>query len=602
MYERFFNYSNELLCIADLEGNFVEVNDAFSRVLGYTKAQLLAEKFLNFIHPDDLEATQAMIDKLAQGENIDHFANRYIDSQGNNHIFSWTAHLDKKINKIFAIARDITKEYTFTHKYKQLQTSIAENVIFVQTDNKGLITEVNDKFCKISGYSREELLGKTHKIVNSGLHDKAFFKNMWQTISSKNVWSNVITNRRKDGSLYYVDSIITPICDINNKIESYISIRFDITDRIESQQESAKMLTILNETGNIAKVGGWELEVESGKLSWTDETFKILGVEKSLSPTPVLPEGLQLFTDEYKPIIDEAVTRAIEYGEPYALELEAQTPQGDVKWVYTDGKAKYKNGKVVSLSGTIQDIHDKKITELKYNLERQKSIQNSKFAALGELAASIAHEINNPLGIISGYTELLMYQGDDKSKDKLAAILKSCERISYIVKNLKRFSRTDMEPQKELLDLAILTKEALALLNPRLTRSLVEFSFDYVENVSILGHSIEIEQVIINLINNAIDAIDGQDKSWIKLSITENETQALLTLEDSGPGIPETVQKKMFDPFFTTKDIHKGTGLGLSVVRGILDEHKATLELDNNKKHTCFCISFPKWKQGTPNG
>ncbi|NVK24636.1 MAG: PAS domain-containing sensor histidine kinase [Gammaproteobacteria bacterium] len=594
MYERFFNYSNELLCVADFEGRFVDVNDTFTKILGYSKQELLSKKFLEFVHPDDIEATLAEIGKLADGAQTINFENRYQDINGNSRIFSWKSIPDTNSKRIYAVARDITDERTIDNNFAQLHTAVSENVIYARTDASGKIVEVNDKFCEISGYSRRELIGKTHRIINSGEHSRQFFIDMWKTISSGKVWTGPITNRRKDGSLYIVESIITPILNLDGKIESYIAIRFDITDRIEYQQESAKILKILNETGSIAKVGGWELEVETGVLSWTDETFKILGVEKRVGQKPILPEGLELFVEEHKPLIDEAVARAISHGEPYALELKAQTPSGEIKWIFTNGKANYKNGKIVTLSGTIQDIHDKKITELRYNQERQKSIQNAKFAALGELAASIAHEINNPLGIISGYTELLKYQNDGQENDKLDAILKSCERISYIVKNLKRFSRTDSEPTKHKLDLVEVTNEAISLVMPKIKRNLITFSYDMVDSAFIWANDVEIEQVIINLINNSIDAIYEKENCWVKLKIAEDNNNVIFVVEDSGSGIPDSVQIKMFEPFYTTKDINKGTGLGLSVVKGIIDDHEAQIEVDNSMPNTCIKITFPK--------
>ncbi len=164
----------------------------------------------------------------------------------------------------------------------------------------------------------------------------------------------------------------------------------DITDRKRLEDEHIKTLKILNETGSIAKVGGWELNIATSQLTWTDETFRILEVEKQLDQTPVLPDGLSLFTSESRPIIEKAVQRAIEYGEPYSLELEALTAKGNVVWVYTNGKANYKDGEIVSLSGTIQDINTQKRAEINYEIQRKKT--ESRLAL---------HIQNTPLGCVS---------------------------------------------------------------------------------------------------------------------------------------------------------------------------------------------------------
>lgn len=599
MYQRFFNYSNEVLCISDFDGNIVDINDTFCRLLGFSKVELSSRKFLELIHPDDMQKTLDEMNSLLNGNTTESFENRYLDAHGHVYWFSWKAYPNLEERNIYAVGRDITEERLSMSRYAQLYETITKNVIYARTNKQGVITEVNEKFCDISGFERTELIGKTHQIVNSGEHSKDFFVDMWRTISSGNTWNGAIINKRKTGELYVVESIISPMRNMNGDIDSYMAIRFDITDRIEYKNQSQKILNILNETSAIAKIGGWELEVDTGHLSWTDETFKILGVPKTENQTPVLPEGLQLFIDEHKPIIDNAVARAIEHGEPYALELKSQSPSGETKWIFTNGHAHYEDGKITKISGTIQDIHDKKITEVKYNQERQKSIQNAKFAALGELAASIAHEINNPLGIISGYTELLQLQDELSSDPKLDKILKSCERIAYIVKNLKRFSRSDDIPIKSPINLTDIVEEAVSLAAPKMKRDLISYSEDLVRNAVILGNNIEIEQIVINLINNAIDAIHSSEERWINIRIVELGEYFKLEIKDSGYGIPRQVQEKMFEPFFTTKDANKGTGLGLSVVRGIIEDHNGTIDLDNTQPNTCFCITFPKLKSNS---
>lgn len=597
MYERFFNYATEPLCIADFDGKFVDVNESFCRLLGYSKDFLLSTKFVEFIHPDDLEATQREITNSAQGNDTIDFENRYIDCNGVPHVLRWKAFSDISTQRIFAVAKDVTQEKIAINEYQQLYKAITNNVIFAKTDTKGVIVDVNDKFVELSGYAKDELTGMTHRVVNSGVHSDVFFSNMWQRISSGKVWTGTITNKKKNGELYHLKSIITPNTDINGEICSYTAIRFDITAQVRLKKEALETLTILNETSSIAKVGGWELNIASGELTWTDETFKLLGIEKKSGRKPVLPEGLQLFTDEHKPIIDNAVSRAIEFGEPYALELQARLPTGEVKWIFTNGRPNYKDGKIESLTGTIQDINERKLIESKYNAERLKSIQTAKFAALGELSASIAHEINNPVGIISGYTELLKMEANGSSNNKLNAILKSCDRIAHIVKNLERFSHSEDTPTKSEVNLSSVIDEAISLTTPNIKRNLVAHSCNNIKDAIIWANYIEIEQVVINLINNAIDAIKDKKERWIRITMQENTDKYVLSVTDSGLGIPEQTRRKMFEPFFTTKGIGGGTGLGLSIIQSILADHNSSITLDENSSNTCFVIHFPKFKK-----
>jgi PAS domain-containing protein len=214
----------------------------------------------------------------------------------------------------------------------------------------------------------------------------------------------------------------------------------NITNSKLAQLEIQKTLDILNETSSMAKIGGWELDLSNNRLDWTDETFHILEVQKIENQQPILEQGLALFTPEFAPMVDLAVKRAIELGESYDIEVEALTAKGNKVWVHTCGKANRVDGVIRTLSGTIQDISNQKKKEFELQIAQLKLIQTSKLASLGEMSAGIAHEINNPLMIISGSTALLSKIKDntERFEAKIITIQKSCERINRIVNGLKK--------------------------------------------------------------------------------------------------------------------------------------------------------------------
>ena len=292
--------------------------------------------------------------------------------------------------------------------------------------------------------------------------------------------------------------------------------------------------------------------------------------------------------------------KAIDPGEPYSLELKAKTAKGNVLWVYTNGKPNYVNGKVVSLSGTIQDIDARKKAEILYEQERRKSTQNAKLASLGQLSAGVAHEINNPLAIIKGSVTLIpkFLNNPDKLNSKIDSIVKSCERISNITKSLQKFSRSSSGRNFKQRSLAKILIEALSLTKLQTNRLNVRIDKNITTDAEINCNDLEIEQVVINLINNAIFEIKNRDEKWIKVDLQEESDQLILSITDSGPGIPADLKEKLFDPFFTTKATGEGTGLGLSITKGILDEHGATITLDEKSANTRFVIAFPRISEG----
>jgi len=247
-YHTFFELSDDLMCVANLDGYFEEVNQSFLNVLGYSKEILLEKPLLDFIHPMDILKTQQAVSDQGEGKSITSFENRYKHKDGHYLTLQWTSKLDKKINKIFATARDVTEHSNNLNRLIQIEAGLNKEVIVSEADVDGKIISVNNKFCEISGYNESELIGENHRIINSEYHEKSFFEDMWSCISSGDIWSGAIRNKRKNGEFYFVQTVITPILDHEGEIKSYLSFRQDITESINSETEISRIMKVLNET------------------------------------------------------------------------------------------------------------------------------------------------------------------------------------------------------------------------------------------------------------------------------------------------------------------------------------------------------------------
>ena len=150
--------------------------------------------------------------------------------------------------------------------------TLDEHAIMSTAGKSGDIIYVNDKFCQISGFTREELLGQNHRIVNSGYHSKGFFKALWSTISSGNVWHGDIKNRAKNGTFYWVNATIVPVLDEHNKPYQYIAIRTDITAQKRTEET-------LNQAQRVGHIGSWNWNQKTEKLVWSEEIYNICGYE-----------------------------------------------------------------------------------------------------------------------------------------------------------------------------------------------------------------------------------------------------------------------------------------------------------------------------------
>jgi signal transduction histidine kinase len=238
-------------------------------------------------------------------------------------------------------------------------------------------------------------------------------------------------------------------------------------------------------------------------------------------------------------------------------------------------------------------------------LQRSKLLESQKLSSLGEMAAGFAHEINNPLTIIAANNMILkkILTKINVSNEKVDKILNSndetVKRISKIINGLRNLARNDDNSDFELATMEKVLEDPITLCNLKIHGTDVDFqvAFNGNERASIVCRPVQLGQVIINLLNNAFDAVQEYDAKWIRLEVDQNEIGVMIRIIDSGIGIPEAVREKIFEPMFTTKDIGKGTGLGLSLSSSIIQNHHGKIEIDTKRPNTCFTIFLPKEKR-----
>ena len=595
--DQFFSVSLDFLGIASLTGIFTKVNPAFITHLGYSTEELTSKPFIDFVHPEDREATLQEVSKLASGQPTLEFENRYRCRDGTYKRLSWVAAPDVARGLLYCAARDITEEYLHKRELEQTMDAINRSAIVAITDTQGKITHVNDAFCSVSGYSRDELIGQDHRLVNSKAHPKNFFRAMWSTISQGKTWSGEIQNRRKDGAPYYVNTVISPVFDIHNRVNRYLAIRFDITAHKEAERA-------LEQAQRMAKIGSWSYHVATHKIYWSKEMFNLFDEDITKGP-PSFERHYATIHPEDQQLWKSKVENCLEHKQPYKIRFRSLFPDKSFKWVEAYGAADLdSNGNLVSLSGTCQDVTSLVTAEQDAYEQRVKAAHAAKLASLGEMSAGIAHEINNPLAIIAGTVPLLQKFKDqpEKFEAKLKQLTSSTDRISKIVRGLRKFARTEL-PSKEYSGhrLSTIVNECLSMVDAKAKLHGTTISVvadETAKDAQILCDQNEIEQVIINLANNAIDATKTLDQRWLRAELSvhynnSNNPRLVLRMIDSGSGISKEIQEKLFQPFFTTKPVGEGTGLGLSICRGILEQHDATLTIDNDCQNTCFEMVFP---------
>ena len=244
------------------------------------------------------------------------------------------------------------------------------------------------------------------------------------------------------------------------------------------------------------------------------------------------------------------------------------------------------------------ELQDKLVLEQELQEQKVAALQKSKLASLGEMAAGMAHEVNNPLTISMGKLEIVnkligkMEVIPPKVPELIISIIEANKRAAAIVNSIRNLSRMKDESEFQQFNIDELLVLVKPLVQLRITRLDVEFIEEF-ENFSVYADMGEVSQVLLNLINNSLDALkDVAPKGWIRISTEIFEDQIMLKVTDSGLLTNLGDMVKIFEPFYTTKDIGEGTGLGLSVSRSIMQRNGGTLTLDTSGPNTCFVIGL----------
>jgi PAS domain S-box-containing protein len=577
-YRDLIDSFDDILIAITLEGEIRAVNRSFADLVGATYQQIIGRPVRDFLEEGSGEGEELMRRALPGFLERRHWSGIIhvrLKKQNSVYYYDCVAHAmirDNQVHGLTVLGRDITAQRKNEARFTELFETLQEG-IYIATP-EGNILDANPALVRMLGYdSKEELLSRrVPDILPDQIERKALMEEVERQPSPQGREINLL---RKDGTPIVCLNTATSVRDTTGRVIRYQGSVMDVTARrqmerqLHKEQEFARRL--VDNFPDLILV----VDTDSHYTFVSPRCQEVLGYE--LAETANMELGGRTHAEDLPNLLALFADFLAGRRSFASLEIRVRHKLGDWR------RIRFNFSPLADETGKIEGVvlSGRDVTELK-RLEEQ-LIQAEKLAAMGQMLAGVAHELNNPLTAILGVTELLREgQGlEESTKRQLELTHRQARRAARIVQNLLEFSRP-ASPQKKPVDLNSIIERTLQLHEHSLRRSSVEVDFrPQPDFPGVVADANQLIQVFLNLVTNAEQAIrEVRESGRLQIRLARVGASISITFQDDGVGIrPESVAR-LFDPFYTTKRPGGGTGLGLSICLSIVREHGGTIEAE----------------------
>ena len=497
--------------------------------------------------------------------------------------------------RLFGTFQDITQQVEATHKIEQAQRfsrQLLDNMLegFSVIDCQNTQIQVNKAFCEMTGFTEKELVGQQPPFSYWPEEEHENIEKAFNTTLETGIGFFELVFKRKDGSRFPVFVAAGALKDQEGNITNYFANISDISDRKQAESELKQTRDILDQTSKVARVGGWDFDLPTRKVKWTEAIKDIHEVDYDFEPS--FESVLNFHIPESLEKLHKAIEQAMSDGTPYDLELQITTAKGNKVWTRALGSAEFQNGECVRLFGTVQDINEQK--KDKEALIQAKAHAEAASIAKSDFLANMSHEIRTPLNSVIGFTDLLVKTKlNDSQRNYMEYVYHSANSLLDLINDILDFSKIEagkLELSPIKTDIWELSHQIVDIVRYKTNEKGIELILDISTEVPQYANldPVRIRQVLVNLVSNAVKFTEkGHIRLEISLanSLDHDFSELLFAVDDTGIGIPKAHQQKIFEAF-TQEDASTtrkfgGTGLGLSISNSLLKLMDSQLDLQS---------------------
>jgi PAS domain S-box-containing protein len=607
-YRSLINEVNDGYYIVNEQGVITFSNNALAKMLGFSKSEeIIDHNIIEFIKQDKIGIVsgvfQNALSNIIQSDAFEIEAHRI---NGQTIYLSITFVPIKKNNKVIGLRgtiRDITERNRVEEELRRIGTAIEQTADWVViTDKEGMIQYVNPAFTKISGFSKEEALGKTPRILKSGHHPPPlkFYETLWETILQGEVYSTTFTNKRKDGELIYEYETITPIKDKEGTITHFVSTGKEITEQRLAEEEIISQKNKFAQLFDNSPIAIASLD-DKDKIAFINESFSNLFgyyIEeikgKSLNDIIVPPE----LKEEAKRYSDQT-----HEGSQINKENYRRRKDGTLVYVQIVGVPVIINEKTVGIYVMYVDLTQRKISEEELIKAKEKAEEMNRLKT--NFLANMSHELRTPLIGINGFSDILRQDIENPELKEMAEIIfNSGIRLSEtlnLILDLSKFESGDMGFTYQHIDLVSETEMTISTFKAAASKKGLYLKLLANQpSIFINTDPRALHSILNNLINNAIKYTN---EGGIAVDISLKDKFVEIKVIDSGIGIAKEYHEIIFDEFRQVSEGYsrnfEGTGLGLNITKKLVEKFGGEISIESEPgKGSTFIVKLPVTNAG----